>query len=142
MPKDVCVCVNGDAYHDSRRRLAGMNGSTGVGRLIVLEGRRRGAIWGRRPLVPVMVSMREGRMRGWELMTGSVRLSRAASSIVRFFAEEGYGFGSALEDDDEDEDGGGGGGGSSGENSYRGCKRSYIIDGGGTRTFDARSDSL
>lgn len=79
-------------------------------------------------------------MRDWELETGSltsVRLSRAASSLVRFFAEERKGFCSVLEDD-----GGGGGGGSDGENSCRGCKRSYIIDGGATRTFDARSDSL
>lgn len=110
--------MNSDAYHESRRRLAGMNGSTGVGCLVVFEGRQTAAIWGRRPLVPVLVSRREGGMRGWELMTGSltsVRFSRAASSLVRFFAEERCGFGSALDDDDDD---------------------------GATRTFDARSDSL
>lgn len=108
--------MNSDAYHESRRRLAGMNGSTGVGCLIVFEGRQTAAIWGRRPLVPVLVSRREGGMLGWELMTGSltsVRFSRAASSLVRFFAER-CGFGSALDDDDD----------------------------GATRTFDARSDSL
>lgn len=101
--------MNSDAYHESRRRLAGMNGSTGVVCLIVFEGRR--------PLVPVLVSGREGGMRGWELMTGSltsVCFSRAASSLVRFFAEERCGFGSALDNDDD----------------------------GATRTFDARSDSL
>lgn len=135
--------MNADAYHESRHRLAGMNGSTGVGRLIIFEGRRRGAICGRRPLVPVLAAMREGSVPDCEPVTGSltsVRLSRAASSLVRFFAEERYGFGSALEADDDDDDDGRGG--TTGGDSYRGCKRSYIIDGGATRTFDARSDSL
>lgn len=84
-------------------------------------------------------------MRDWELETGSltsVRLSRAASSLVRFFAEERKDFCSVLEEDDGGGGGGDGGGGSDGEISCRGCKRSYIIDGGATRTFDARSDSL
>lgn len=112
-----------------------MNGSTGVECLIIFEGRR--------PLVPVLAAMREGSVRDCELVAGSltsVRLSRAASSLVRFFAEERYGFGSALEavDEDDDDDGRG----SVEGDPYRGCKRSYIIDGGATRTFDARSDSL
>lgn len=110
---------------------------------MIFEGRRRAAIWGRRPLVPALVAKREGFVRDWELVTGSltsVRLSRAASSLLRFFAEERYAFDSALDDDDDDD--GGGGGGSTGGNSLRGCKRSYIIDGGATSTFDARSDSL
>lgn len=135
--------MNADAYHEIRHRLAGMNGSTGVGRLIRFEGRRRGAIWGRRPLIPVLVAMREGSVRDCELVTGSltsIRLPRGASSLVRFFAEERYGFGSALEADDDDDDDGRGG--NTGGDPYRGCKRSYIIDGGATRTFDARSDSL
>lgn len=135
--------MNADVYHESRHRLAGMNGSTGVGCLIIFEGRRRAAICGRRPLLPVLAVMREGSVRDCELVTGSltsVRLSRAASSLVRFFTEERYGFGSALEADDNDDDGGGGG--STGGDPYRGCKRSYIIEGGATRTFDARSDSL
>lgn len=83
-------------------------------------------------------------MRDCELVTESltlIRLSKAASSLVRFFAEERYGFGTALEADNDDDDDGRGGG-STGGDPYRGCKRSYIIDGGATRTFDARSDSL
>lgn len=127
--------MNADAYHESRHRLAGMNGSTGMGCFIILEGRRGAAICGRRPLVPVLAAMMEGSVRDCELVTESltsIRLGRSASSLVRFFAEERYGFGTALEDDD----------GSVGGDSYRGCKRSYSIDGGATRTFDARSDSL
>ena len=134
--------MNAEAYHERRHRLAGMNGSTGVGRLIIFEGRRRAAICGRRPLVPTLAAEREGTARDCELVTGSltsIRLIKAASSLLRFFSEERYGFESAFEaeDDDEDDDGGGRVG-----DPYRGCERSYNIDGGATRTFDARSDSL
>lgn len=91
---------------------------------------------GRRPLVPGLVSMREmGRVRDSELMTGSLIIvgeRRAASSLVRFFVGETYSFGSTFA-----RNGGGGAG-----NSYRGCKRSYIIDGGATRTLEALSESL
>lgn len=134
--------MNAESYHERRHRLAGMNGSTGVGRLIILEGRRRAAICGWRPLVPALAAEWEGTAHDCELVTESltsIRLIKAASSLVRFFAEERYGFGSAFEaeDDDEDDDGGCRVG-----DPYRGCERSYNIDGGATRTFDARSDSL
>lgn len=135
--------VNAEAYHERRLRLAGMNGSMGVGRLIIFEGPRRGAICGRRPLVPALAAKMEGTARDCELVTESltsIRLIKATSSLVRFFAEERHGFGSALKADDGD--GEYDGGSDRVGDPYRGCERSYNIDGGATRTFEARSESL
>lgn len=120
------ISKKSDADHESRRRLAAMNGSTGVGSLIIFEGRRT-AILGRRPLVPGLVSMRDGSVRDSELMGSLALVGVRASSLVRFF-EKTSGFGSGF----------GGGAGY----SYRGGKRSCIIEGGATRTLEARWESL